>query len=73
MIPYHGSCDYLFTDSLVKGAEEVTVVMPTDIQSTAEPVQPVDQLVEESTNQLDNEENKDSSKLFILSLLSYAN
>lgn len=58
-LAYHGSCDLLllFTDSLVKGAEEVTVVMPTDLQSTAEPVQPVEQLTEEPTNnQSDTEE-----------------
>ena len=49
------SCLLLFTDSLVKGAEEVTIVMPTDVQSTAEPVQPVEQLAEEPT-QSDTEE-----------------
>ena len=42
-----------FIDSLVKGAEEVNVVMPTDVHSIAEPVQPVEQLVEEPTNQPD--------------------
>ena len=47
---------YCFTDSLVKGAEEVTVVMPTDVHLTAEPVQPVEQLAEEPTNQSDSEE-----------------
>ena len=34
----------------MKGAEEATVVMPTDVHSTAEPVQPVEQLAEEPTN-----------------------
>ena len=51
----------MFTDSLVKGAEEVPVVMPTDVHSTAEPVQPVEQLNEDSTHQSDVEECKDIS------------
>lgn len=52
--------DLTLEDSLVKGAEEVTVVMPTDVHSTAEPVQPVEQLTEESTKQSDTEEHKDT-------------
>ena len=64
------SCDCLLysTDSLVKGTEEVTVVMPTDVHSTAEPVQPVEQLTEESTKQSDIEEHKDTSKSFTFSI-----
>jgi len=42
----------------VKGAEEVTVVMPTDVHSTAEPVEPVEQLMEGSA---EVEEHKDNS------------
>ena len=46
-----------FIDSLVKGAEEATVVMPTDAHSTAEPVQPVEQLEDTANNvQLNIEE-----------------
>lgn len=62
---------YVFTDSLVKGAEEVPVVMPTDVHSTAEPVQPVEQLNEDSTHQSDVEECKDISGKLLFSITQY--
>lgn len=47
----------------MKGVEEVSVVMPTDTQSTAEPVEPV---AEGTSHQSETEEHKENGKLWSL-------
>ena len=49
----------------MKGAEEVNVVMPSDVHSTAEPVQPVEQL-EETTNNVQSNVEEQNSELVSL-------